>query len=542
MQIFRHNGIAGNQLAQDYINKSESVLSLFPYQYGSPQSLRKRWESLMNRSFPRTELTEAIHSYMKPYGITTSVKQSLEKLSDQESTVIIGGQQAGLLGGPLYTIHKIFALLKQAASAENELEKPVVPVFWIAGEDHDYEEVNHVFVRNKNRWDKKVYPERTLKKKMISEIPLNQTVCQSWVKEVLKAYGETPYTGTLLTTLESCIRKASTLTDFFTAFIHELFKDYGLLLIDACHPTLRKLEQPLFFKIVEEGPYLIEDIQKDQEEIEKLGYKAALQLDPETIHLFVTIHGDRELLFYDKENRLYYTKSGRMKWSKEDLLATIESNPQYFSNNVATRPLSQEYLFPSLGFIGGPGEIAYWAELRNVFNRFQLEMAPVIPRLQVTYLEHPIQKKLHQYQLQYEEVVTAGIEPMKKAFLDERSPTHLFNAVETTIEDIRNKYDDLLKIFSEYDRGLLPVIHKNEKFVIDQLHFLEEHTWNHLEKKNEKALQDLDYLEAALYPFGGLQERIWNVCYFINQYGFEWVHQILAQELESGGNHYVISI
>ncbi|MET3698087.1 bacillithiol biosynthesis cysteine-adding enzyme BshC [Bacillus oleivorans] len=541
MQYILHKGIAGNRLAQDYMNKKESVLSLFPYHFGKNDVLSKRWESLKNRSYPRKELKLAIQDYMEPFGLTPEIEQSLHRLENTEATVIIGGQQAGLLGGPLYTIHKIFALIKHAQMAEKELGKPVVPVFWIAGEDHDYEEVNHVFIRNGFKWNKSVYPEKLLKKKMISEIPLNQSVSRLWVLDVLRQLGETPYTAELHTFLNTCIKQANTFTEFFTAFIHSLFKDYGLLLIDACHPALRKLEQSLFVKIVEEGHQLAADIANDQAEIGKLGYKPTLELDPQTIHLFITDHGERELLFYDKEQNLYYTKSGSVKWSKDELLAHVEQYPQHFSNNVATRPLSQEFLFPTLGFVGGPGEIAYWCELRSVFKRFDLDMAPVIPRMQITYLESSVMKKLQQYNIHYEAVLNSGIKEIKDAYLKEKSPIHLFESVERTSNEIRNKYEELVGEIKEFDRGLLPILHKNEKFVIDQLHFLEQYIWKQLEKRNDKVLTDFDELDAFLHPFGGLQERIWNVCYFINQYGFDWLKQVMSLELESGANHYVIS-
>ncbi|HWO77422.1 MAG TPA: bacillithiol biosynthesis cysteine-adding enzyme BshC [Bacillus sp. (in: firmicutes)] len=541
MQYILHRGIAGNQLAQDYMNQKESVLSLFPYHFCKNDVLLKRWESLKGRSYPRDDIKLAIQDYMEPFGLTPEIEQSLHKLENIDATVIIGGQQAGLLGGPLYTIHKIVALIKHAQMAEKELGKPVVPVFWIAGEDHDYEEVNHVFIRNQHQWNKSVYPEKLLKKTMVSDIPLNQPVSAAWVKEVLRQLGETPYTSELQATLNYCIQQAKTFTEFFTAFIHSLFKDYGLLLIDACHPTLRKLEQPLFVKIVEEGPQIALDIAKDQAEIVNMGYKPSLELDPQTIHLFITLHGERELLFYDQEQKLYFTKSGSVKWNKEELLAHVEQYPQHFSNNVATRPLSQELLFPTLGFIGGPGEIAYWCELRSVFKRFEMDMAPVIPRMQITYMESSVVKKLHQYGISYEEVIRTGMKEIKAEYLKERSPIHLFESVEETSNQIRSKYEELVGKVKEFDKGLLPILHKNEKFVIDQLHFLEEFIWKQLEKRNQKVLSDFDELDAFLHPFGGLQERIWNVCYFINQYGFDWLKQVMALELESGANHYVIS-
>ncbi|GAA0331084.1 bacillithiol biosynthesis cysteine-adding enzyme BshC [Bacillus carboniphilus] len=541
MQIFRHNGIAGNQLAQDYINKTDTILSLFPYQYGSHDMFKKRWDSVMNRSYPRQEVSEAIQSFMEPFGLTPEIENSLHKLRNAESTVIIGGQQAGFLSGPLYTIHKIVAIIKQAASAEKELGKPVVPIFWIAGEDHDYEEVNHVFIRQSNNWDKKVYPEKILKKKMVSDITFDSETCKAWVTEILKQLGESPYTRGLQTELNRCIEQTTTITEFFTAFIHTLFKEYGLLLIDACHPVLRKLEMPLFQKLVEEGHHIATDIRKDQAEIEELGYTTTLDLDPNTIHMFVTVNGERELLLFDQEQGKYYTKNSNSQWTKEQLNSLIEESPHYFSNNVATRPISQECLFPTLGFIGGPGEIAYWAELRAVFNRFDLDMAPVIPRLQITYLEKGIMKKLEKYQVKYETVIQSGIGNYKKEYLETFAPTHIFQSVENTAKEIRKQYDGLLHDIRSYDKGLLPIIHKNEKFVLDQLHFLEEHVWGQLEKKNQKVLQDLDEIEAALRPFNGLQERVWNVCYFINQYDFDWFKQMMSLELESGGNHYIVS-
>ena len=148
MKVKHLNIKAANKFATNYLNESKEVMSFFDYTYKDQLSFEKRKRDLSARSFNRVGLVEHIESFMKDW-MTEATKESLKKLALDSSMVVIGGQQAGLYTGPLYSIHKVLSVLQLAKQQEEKLNTPVIPVFWIAREDHDYQEVNHVFLHSK---------------------------------------------------------------------------------------------------------------------------------------------------------------------------------------------------------------------------------------------------------------------------------------------------------------------------------------------------------------------------------------------------------
>ena len=156
---------AANRFATDYLTGSPGLQSFFHYNFNEKNAYIHRLDELKNRSFMRHELADHIQSFMSSYANSEKITDNINKLRKEDSVAVIGGQQAGILTGPLYTIHKVISIIKLAEQKEAELGVPVVPVFWIAGEDHDYQEVNHVYVMKDNKQEKWVYPEKNLEKK-----------------------------------------------------------------------------------------------------------------------------------------------------------------------------------------------------------------------------------------------------------------------------------------------------------------------------------------------------------------------------------------
>ena len=158
---------------------------------------------------------------------------SLEKLKKENSAVIIGGQQAGILTGPLYSIHKVISIIALARQKEKELNIPVVPIFWIAGEDHDFQEVNHIYLEKNGEIQKVIYPEKVREKRMVSDVGLDREICMEWVEEIVENFGETDHTNELLSFMREAVQESETFVDFFAQIVMGLFKDEGLLVIDS---------------------------------------------------------------------------------------------------------------------------------------------------------------------------------------------------------------------------------------------------------------------------------------------------------------------
>ncbi|WP_374056586.1 bacillithiol biosynthesis cysteine-adding enzyme BshC [Rossellomorea sp. FM04394] len=539
MELESLNIPAINQFASQYLKQEEPVTSFFHYNVNSSSVYLDRMKDLDSRQFQREDLAECISSYMKPLPSSKKVEESLAKLSNNAVTVI-AGQQAGLLTGPLYTIHKIISVIQLARQQEAELKHPVVPVFWIAGEDHDYQEVNHIYVENGSKIEKVGYPERILEKKMTSHITYTKPVMKKWLDDILVMLGETQHTKQLASDLTKMIDEEEDIVRFFAHFVMSLFKDFGLLVIDSAYPLLRKLESRHFHHLIESSQSISDAVFKQQDEIRKKGYSTQLDISPAAANLFIQIKDERALL--EREGNMFFEKNSGKTFSNVELLSILEDSPESFSNNVVTRPMMQEWLFPTLAFVAGPGEIAYWGELKRAFEFVDLKMPPVVPRLNITIVEREIDKRIHDLQLTLHGVITEGVSTARDAFWKSLERPTLELGMKEIQEELQRKYKRIREQAVSIDQGLEPIVDKNLEFHLSQFDYLRNKVDKSLKDKHSLTFNQFMKVENSIRPNGGPQERAWNVLYFLNKYGPDFVRDLTLQDFTFDGTHKVVYI
>lgn len=533
-----------NPLAAGYSEGDPEIQKHFHYDFRSGGDYKQRLNELARRPFLREELAEYISSFMKPFPSSDKVAQSLEKLRFPNSAVVIGGQQAGILTGPLYTIHKIISIIVLSRKKERELGIPVVPVFWIAGEDHDYQEVNHVFLPYADQIEKYVYPEKIRGKRMISDCPVNKEICMQWTKSLIAKLGETEYTNELLQMLEEAALRSQTFVDYFAFLIMSLFKDHGLLIVDSGDPGLRQLEKHIFVQQIESAGQILKAVRSQQEILSRDGFTKAIDLHEKSANLFFydKANDGRILLTYDERRKMFSGKNGFPSFSIDELFEMARESPEKLSNNVVTRPLTQELLFPTLAFIAGPGEIAYWAELKQVFELFQIKMPVIVPRLNITLLERNIESLLGKLGLDAPRILQKGARAVKESFINGVKNQNISSIFAEMKRQLQRNYQ-LLAGKVERDVGsLLPLIRKNEVLLMKQLDFLQEKMEEAFLMKDVHQLRKIGRIENSLRPFGWPQERIWNVLYFLNKYGLNFADELCELLYDFDGNHKIVKL
>lgn len=539
MEMFNLMLPATNRFATQFLAGSPEIQRFFHYQYQNHHEYKTRVLELQQRSFMRKELAECIENYMKPFPNSNEVKNSLEKLKNKDSVVVIGGQQAGILTGPLYSIHKIISIIVLARKKEMELNIPVVPVFWIAGEDHDFHEVNHIYTEKNGEMKKILYPEAVLEKRMVSDITLNKEVCIKWVEEIVESYGETKYTNDLLAIMRNSVNKSSTFVDFFSHIVMELFKSSGLLVIDSADPNLRSLEKEIFISQIEKATKVTTAVRNTQRELMDEGYQNSIELSEQAANLFYYDNQERILLEYDELKQIFIGKNGDLQFTKEEFLQIASEFPEKLSNNVVTRPITQELLFPTLAFIAGPGEIAYWAELKDAFELFSIKMPPIVPRLNITLLGRSVQTDLFELGLSIEEVLSNGTDRNREEFLSKVKDEELENMFLETKKQLVENYH---AIEQRIDKGLLPLYEKNKSILISQIEFFEGKIAETLQIKHETILNKFKRVDHKLHPLNSPQERILNALPFLNTHGISFFNELTWLNYEFDGLHKVIKI
>lgn len=508
----------------DYMNGKKEIQSCFDYML-TEDAFKQRLHDLREREFFRQDLVAHLLEYNTKLQAGESTLQNVKALGDENTYVVIAGQQAGLLTGPLYTIHKVISILQLAKEKEESLGVKVVPVFWIAGEDHDMDEINHTFVAKNKKMKKTIFYDRNPKKASASESELSVEDCRSWIEEIFKTYPETNFTKDVLKFVDAALKKSNTYVDFFAHLITKIFANSGLILVDSHHPELRKLEIPFFKRIISKYKEVQEGLRNQQEVIKELGYKPIIETKSHAVHIFMEIDNERVLL--EEHQGKFVGKDGAHSFSYEELMEEMERNPARFSNNVVTRPLMQEYVFPTLAFIGGPGELAYWSELQQVFHTVGFQMPPVVPRLTITYVERDIATDLFDLQLRESDPFLNDVDKLRENWLSNRVEEPIDDHFEKAKKEIADIHISLQQFVKKIEPGLGAFAGKNELKINEQIELLERMLKRNVEKKYEVQLNKFRRIQFALRPLGAPQERVWNVCYYLNQFGLDFVDRVM---------------
>ena len=521
-----------------YLEDSASLSSFFHYEWNQ-EALNKRIQETDYSKHKRDELADVITNYMDQFGISDKSRKHIEELKDN-GVVVIGGQQAGILTGPMYSIHKAISVIV-LAKRQRELQGiPVIPVFWIAGEDHDIDEINHVYIEKSRTLQKLVYPEKSKLKKIASETTFNKETMQLYLEEIFKSLPETAHTKSLYSKFTHLGEEHSTFTAFFSAIMNELFYEEGLLMVDAAYKPLRELESEYFVQMIEQSSDLANLVFLKEQKLDQLGYGSPIQAKESAANLFYVEDGERFLLEREGNNFVHEAKG--LSFTKEELIAIAKDQPEKLSNNVVTRPLMQEMVFPVLSFIGGPGEIAYWATLKDAFQLFNMKMPVITPRLSISLVTPKIHSLLNKLEFSIPNVWSGEVEQSKLMMIEQNQNKDVSSFIQSVKEDLARKYKELDQLLQQNDIKLTSIVEKNLSFHVKQLNYMENAVEDTVLAKLDSSIYRYDQLMTQLMPNGGLQERTYCPIQMLNEKGSNLIVELLQVPYEFNGKHQVVSI
>ncbi|ETT85762.1 bacillithiol biosynthesis cysteine-adding enzyme BshC [Viridibacillus sp. FSL R5-0477] len=527
-----------NQLLVDYRNQKSTISSFFHYT-NEDESFERRLEDLKNHPIRRAELVKVISEFMAPLEKSVKMEQHLREL-ENNAVVVVGGQQAGLLTGPLYSVHKAISVLLLAKEQRAKLDVPVVPVFWIAGEDHDIDEINHTFTALNGRLQKHIHPDRSKKKTMASTTTLDIEDTRKFIKNVFQQYGETAYTEELLAKIDTLLVRSHTYTDFFAQLMHWLFKEEGLLLLDAADPKLRAYEAPYFERLVNHSEEIADVVSNREALLADSGYGTPIGATKENANLFYVKEGERFLL--ERKDGKFINNVANVQFTKEDMLQLAIEQPACLSNNVVTRPLMQDMVLPVLAFVGGPGELAYWSTLKDAFELLGMKVPVFVPRMNMTLVNRQVSHLLETHDLSVTEVLSGKVAQMHHTFVNEVYDDAAKEAIEKTKALLQQQYVDLQKHLHKNDVHLDKLVIKNLDIHENQLDFLLKKIEAEVLLQHDVAIRRFNEMEGQLIPEGILMERVFNPFQYMNEYGMTLIGDILQLPLEVSELHQVIYI
>ncbi|KHE72744.1 bacillithiol biosynthesis cysteine-adding enzyme BshC [Halobacillus sp. BBL2006] len=528
-------------LFHDYKQNFQTVEDKFEFDPKDPTIWTERLQQLKNNTYQREALTNVLDQMNKKWEAPESSLANIDRLKDEGSTVVIAGQQAGLLTGPLYTVHKIISVLQLAKQKQKELGKPVIPVFWIAGEDHDFDEINHLFMKENAAMKKFTIQHTPETKASVSDIEIDQTEAEKWIKQIFQAVSETEFTSDFYQQVMQALNRSGSYSDFFAKLVYLLFPSEGLVIVDAHDSEIRNLESSYFTTMIEKNEEMAKGVFSSLQVNRQQGYETLLDSEWRDAHLFYHHQGDRILLNRD-EDGVFRGKNNEVALMKEELIQIAKEHPEQLSNNVVTRPLMQECLFPVLAFIGGPGEINYWSVLKPAFQAAGLQMPPVLPRLSFTLIDRKAEQTMERLQIKVEDGIYYGTGEAKMKWLASRSAPPIHQLSEQVKEEIDRIHRPLREKSTEFGPDLAQMAEKNLKYIFQNIDFLEKRMSQSLEQQYEYEVYQFNDLEVLLHPGGGLQERMWNIVPWVNQYGTDVFERMNQHHLSFDQDHFVVYV
>lgn len=530
-------------LAEEYINNFAAVESL----YESDPTLDNSWmerikwlDESENKRVDRTALVHRLKEYNLRYNPHPATQQLLSQLEQPGTSVIVGGQQSGLLTGPLLVIYKAVTIIKAAKAASGKLGRPVVPVFWIAGEDHDWDEVNHSYVLSSDLQVKRIrisHEEGT--RLPVSLTKVNTEEWEHVLAELEQLLPGSEFKSGLLELFNHFAEGSINLSECFAKMMGNWFGKHGLVLMDSSDPELRKLEAPVFESIILQNDALRSAYKQSVRDLSLLGHEPQAEVAEDGANIFYISEQERLLLF--KREGRFSDRKGKVSFSEDELLTELRTHPERFSNNVLTRPLMQDCVLPVLGAVLGPGEIAYWALTRRAFGQLDLKMPILLPRESFTVVEGTLQKHMEKYNIGWDDIRDRDIFHQKReAWLAKQDSLHIDSQFDKVKQSFAGMYDPLIALLGDIQNGLLKLGAANRDKIMDQIEYLRGKAKDALEKSNEAGLRHWDRIELSLFPLHKPQERVYNIFYYLNRFGMNWIDGLFDIPYDVTGKHRII--
>jgi bacillithiol biosynthesis cysteine-adding enzyme BshC len=505
-----------SQLFTDYLYNFDKVKRFYSDCGRSISPLAEHARMVGAQRFDRDRVADALTDINRRAGSSDLTFKHIDMLRREGSVAIVTGQQAGIFTGPLYTIHKALTVVKLAACLR-EQGVDAVPVFWIASEDHDYEEVNHARLIDREGHLKDVRYEACEHKpdSPVGHIKLCEGVDEK-ITEFINALPPSEFVADLERDLRESYQHGVGFAEAFARLMARLFRDYGVVLLDPQEEQLKQVAAPLYAEALEHSTEIARALVERSRALEETGYHAQVHVSEDMVPLFILDDG-RRVAMVEQDGR-FHLKGSNRSYSREELAELALRCPNCFSPNVTLRPVVQDYLLPTAAYIGGPAEIAYFAQLGAVYETLGRQKPCVLPRASFTIVEGRHQKTMKKYGLELRDFFEGLHSAMTKVVEQslDRETSNIFAETERILTDQLDKLEDTL---NRADRTLSTSLKRARAKILYQIEHLRTRFIHSSARREETVYRQIERAYLTLMPDKNFQERELNVYYFLSRYG-----------------------
>jgi len=515
-----------NNLLDDYLKGSDLLKSFYKYE--------PKYENLFHaindrKKFPvdRNLLVDVLLEQNKDSLHSNALAETIQSLKSENSFTITTGHQLGIAGGPLFFIYKIITTIKLAKQLNDQYKNErFVPIFWMASEDHDFAEIAsiHIF-NNKLTWNNS---DASGACGELSTDSLNELI-----EELNKINGNSSNADELNEILRSCYQSGLSLAEATRKFVYSIFGSYGVVVIDANDARLKKA----FVATMRDELSNHSAHKKVSEASEQLAQKYKPQVFPREVNLFYKDNNLRERIV-ELEDGTYNIKNTDLYFSKDVLFEMLDKYPERFSPNVIMRPLYQEKILPNIAYVGGAGELAYWLQLKSLFDYHQVFYPMLINRNNALIISEKLLKKAASARINEDEIFQDEQSLIKLVL--ERTVADNFSAKEN-IDVVSCEFDSLANKAISIDASTEKYIQAERQKTINALENIEKKMLQAIKKKNESSLNISKQIVEEVFPNGHPQEREQSIIPFYLKEGIGGI-QYLIENFKPLSNEILIVV
>jgi bacillithiol biosynthesis cysteine-adding enzyme BshC len=513
------------RLFDDYLHHFDRVKQFYAQPPLRPDWWADETKKIQYPAERRAAVAAILERQNREFGAGEKTLSNIQRLREGAAAVVTG-QQVGLFGGPMFCILKALTAVTMAGKTG------AVPVFWLATEDHDLEEINTVNLPAGDHLQKFTVKEPHQEGAPVGTIAFTDEITAA-VAQVEAIFGKSEISELLA----ASYRKGETFGTAFAKFYARIFSDLGIVFLNPLDAELHRVAQPVFRAALEKSEEINNALLARNQELEAAGYHAQVKVTPSHTLCFYLEDGAR-IPVRHKDGEFFI---GERKLAAAELLQETERCSEKFSANVLLRPLVQDYLLPTLCYIGGPSEIAYFAQIEVVYRNLAGRVTPIVPRIFATLVEPRAAKLLDRYQLSLADMLNAP-EKTRELVAARALPDSILKSFDSAAEHLERALALLQGPLEKLDRTLVDAAENAGSKMRYQLQGVRDKAARAEARKNTEVLRHADELITALYPNKELQEREVGAAYFLLKYGRGVVEQIRSAARTGCGEHQVVRV
>ena len=552
------------RLFLDYLSYTPSVRGMYPRSPIFSEWVTDEGRRVVYDDARRGKVSEILERQNRGWGASAKTLAHIERLR-RGAVAAVTGQQVGLFGGPLFSIFKALTAVKLAEEA-SAAGVDCVPIFWLATEDHDLAEVNHVALLS----ERGLPAALAVESHGVADAPVGAVKFGPEIEPVVERAVAQLGDSEVTAWLRRAYRPGETMGSAFALLFARLFADWGVILLDPADAEFHALAKPLFRAAIERAGELDEALLAQGKALEAAGYHQQVKVTPASTLLFEVENGARIVVrrrsnsangvdLGSRKAQLFAKNAkewgalagagadgggfavGESRSSTHEMLDRIEKAPENFNPNVLLRPVVQDYLLPTLVYAGGAAEVAYFAQVAVVYEKLLGRVTPILPRFSATLLEPKAERLLARYKLGLSDVLQ-GPEKVREAIAARSLPAELQSRFEEAYASVERSMIALRESIGKLDPTLIKAADGARMGMWQQINRLHRREVRAFLFRNEVISRHADALSNALFPHKSLQEREIAGVSFVARYGTELLTKLYEQINSDCHDHQVIEV